>query len=84
MNNLANTLVREDQLAEALELQRQALAIKQRVLGPEHQDTLWAMRDMAGNLQQQGRYPEAERLQRQTLRFSAVSLDRTAPIRWQP
>lgn len=52
---------------QAEPLLQRALTIRQRMLGPEHPDTLTAMDHLARNLEKQGRYGEAEKLVRETL-----------------
>ncbi|KAF1937469.1 hypothetical protein EJ02DRAFT_505995 [Clathrospora elynae] len=54
--------------AETLQLMnRKTLARKERVLGPEHPDTLTSMSNLAGVLDSQSKYEEAELMNRQTL-----------------
>ena len=48
-------------------LERQSLEIRQRVLGPEHPDTLDTMNSLASALADEGRSAEAEKLYRETL-----------------
>ena len=48
-------------------LLQQAVEIRQRVLGPEHPDTLKSMHDLAIVLWNEGHYAEAEKLDRETL-----------------
>ena len=52
---------------EAEPLYRQALAIRQKVLGPEHSDTATSLNNLAVLLRDQGRLAEAELLYRQAL-----------------
>ncbi|MCB1823824.1 MAG: CHAT domain-containing protein, partial [Candidatus Competibacteraceae bacterium] len=52
---------------EAEPLLRQALAAREKVLGPEHPDTLSSVNDLAGLYQAQGRYGEAEPLYQRAL-----------------
>jgi len=51
-------------------LQRQSMEIRQRVLGPEHPDTLNSMSDLALVLDHEGHYAEAEKLEREALAIS--------------
>jgi serine/threonine protein kinase/tetratricopeptide (TPR) repeat protein len=44
-----------------------SLAIRQRVLGEEHPDTLWALTSLAGTLCWKGQFAEAEKLARRAL-----------------
>lgn len=46
MSNLASVLKRQGRLSEAEELQQQALEARDRVLGPEHPDTLASSDDL--------------------------------------
>ncbi len=48
-------------------LQQQSMEIRQRVLGPEHPDTLKSMSNLAFLLDREGHYAEAEKLDRETL-----------------
>jgi hypothetical protein len=50
MNNLAQTLKAQGDLAVARKLEEQALEPKVRLLGKEHPDTLMAMNDLAQTL----------------------------------
>src|SRR6266852_1614294 len=51
-------------------LQQQSMEIRQRVLGPEHPDTLTSMNDLATDLDDSGHYAEAEKLEREALGIS--------------
>jgi eukaryotic-like serine/threonine-protein kinase len=51
----------------AQSLQQQSMEIRQRVLGPEHPDTLQSMTGLAVVLDREGHYAEAEKLSRGTL-----------------
>ena len=46
---------------------RQTLARREKVLGPEHPDTLESINNLASVLNSQGKYEEAEAMHRQTL-----------------
>jgi hypothetical protein len=48
---------------------RQELALCETVLGKEHPDTLTSMNNLALVLSDQGKYEQAEEIQRQTLRY---------------
>ena len=50
MNNLAATMKAQGDLAGARKLQEEMLAIRRRVLGPEHPDTLTSMNNLADTL----------------------------------
>jgi hypothetical protein len=52
---------------EAEAINRQTLARREKVLGPEHPDTLGSMNNLAGVLNSQGKHKEAEVMHRQTL-----------------
>ncbi|KAG2490690.1 hypothetical protein HYH03_010852 [Edaphochlamys debaryana] len=52
---------------EAEPLYRQVLELRQRVLGPEHPDTVSSINNLASCIQARGRYEEAEPLYRQAL-----------------
>jgi serine/threonine protein kinase len=60
-------------------LLEQAMEIRQRVLGPEHRDTLKTMSDMANLLRNEGRYAESERLYREALDGQRRSLGSEHP-----
>jgi tetratricopeptide (TPR) repeat protein len=51
----------------AQSLQQQSMEIRQRVLGPEHPDTLKSMNNLAATLSEEGHPAEAEKLDRETL-----------------
>jgi non-specific serine/threonine protein kinase/serine/threonine-protein kinase len=53
--------------SRAESLLKRAVEIRQRLLGPEHLDTLRSKRVLAGTLEGQARYPEAEKLYREAL-----------------
>ncbi|HTC42085.1 MAG TPA: serine/threonine-protein kinase, partial [Candidatus Acidoferrales bacterium] len=53
--------------SRAQPLLQQAMQIQQRVLGPNHPDTLRSAHDLANALDDQGHFAEAEKLDRQTL-----------------
>ncbi len=67
MNNLAEVLSRQGKHKEAEEMHRQALALRETVLGKEHPSTLTSMNNLAGVLSRQGKYKEAEEMYRQML-----------------
>src|SRR5437762_585064 len=67
MNNLAVVLSDQGRYEQAEEMHRQALALKERVLGKEHPDTLTSMSNLAGVLSGQGKYEQAVELDRQVL-----------------
>ena len=55
--------------AEAEAMNRQALQLKEQVLGPEHPSTLSSMNNLAVALRQQGKHAEAEAMHRQALQL---------------
>jgi non-specific serine/threonine protein kinase/serine/threonine-protein kinase len=90
MNNLAGTIEREardlpDTLqqarlySEAEKLERVALDIRRRVLGPQHPDTLGSMTNLASTLDNERHYLEAEKLQRETVEVERRVLGREHP-----
>jgi tetratricopeptide (TPR) repeat protein len=54
LNNLANVLRAQGELAEARPLSERALAISEKVLGPEHSDTAISLTNLANLLWSQG------------------------------
>jgi Flp pilus assembly protein TadD len=67
MNNLASVLDNQGKYKEAEAITRQTLAQREKVLGPEHPDTLTSMNNLASVLDNQGKYKEAKTMSRQTL-----------------
>jgi tetratricopeptide (TPR) repeat protein len=67
MSNLALVLDWQGKYEEAESMNRQTLARRETVLGPEHPDTLTSMSNLALVLVEQGKYEEAESMNRQTL-----------------
>ena len=67
MNNLALVLSSQGKYEEAQEVNRQTLALMERVLGKEHPYTLTSMNNLASVLSSQGKYEEAEEMHRQAL-----------------
>jgi tetratricopeptide (TPR) repeat protein len=68
VNNLAGVYYRQGRYAEAEPLCQRALRDRERVLGPEHPDTLTSVNNLAGLYVSQGRYAEAEPLYQRGLR----------------
>jgi len=64
MNNLAQTLYAQGDLAGARQLQEQVLEDMARFLGKEHPSTLMSMLNLAEIRQAEGDVAEAERLRR--------------------
>jgi len=52
---------------EAEKIEREVLAVRKRVLGAEHPDTLTAAGNLAASLSDQGKYDEAEKIEREVL-----------------
>ena len=75
MGNLALVLAGEKHYADAEKLFRDALAIKRKVLGPEHRSTLVTMGNLADVLTSEDQYSEAEPLIRQTLEIERRTLN---------
>jgi hypothetical protein len=71
MNNLAQTLHAQRDLAGARTLQEQVLEAMARLLGNEHPDTLNSMLNLASLYYTQNKYAKAESLHRQVLRILA-------------
>ena len=65
---------------QAEPLYRQALAIRQRVLGEEHPATADSYNNVAMNLDAQGRYQEAEPLYRRALEILRATLPPGHPL----
>ncbi len=79
MNNLALTLARQGEHAEARMLHEQTLAIRRRVLGEEHPATLTSMGNLASALCSQGDYAGARMLHEPTLAISLRVLGEEHP-----
>ncbi|KAF2633271.1 kinesin light chain 1 [Macroventuria anomochaeta] len=55
------------QYSAAETMHQQGLSVRERMLGPEHPDTLTSMGNLASVLDRQGKYKEAEAMNRETL-----------------
>jgi tetratricopeptide (TPR) repeat protein len=66
-NNLADALHGRGKYGEAETMYREVLAVRHRVLGSEHPDTLNSANNLAFALKYQGKYGEAETMYRETL-----------------
>jgi tetratricopeptide (TPR) repeat protein len=64
---LASSYEKVGRRQEALELLEEVLAIRRRVSGPEHPDTLWVMYDLAISYDEAGRRDEALKLREEVL-----------------
>ncbi|UJS21207.1 MAG: toll/interleukin-1 receptor domain-containing protein [Candidatus Brocadia sp.] len=67
MNNIAETLRAQGDLASAHKLNEQVLEIKRKILGDEHPDTLMTMNNLAEMLSDQGDLAVARKLEEQVL-----------------
>jgi len=65
--NLAASLGRQGKYDEAEKMQREVLAVKQRMLGAEHPDTLMTANNLAASLTRQEKYDDAEKMMREVL-----------------
>jgi pentatricopeptide repeat protein len=66
-NILANALLKQGRYNEAETMYRETLAVRQRVFGSEHADTLATVNNLANVLNAQCKYSEAETMCRETL-----------------
>jgi len=64
----------QSKYAQAEEYQRQALAIRRKVLGENHLDTAWSLDYVAGALYHQGKYADAAKV-----RLEALAIRRRTP-----
>ena len=80
LNNLALLYVNQGQSAKAAPLYKRALAINEKVLGPDHPDVAISLNNLAGLFDTQGQYVEAEPLYRRALRIkeNAFGLDHSS------
>ncbi len=67
MHNLTISYYHVGRKDEALKLREEVLALRRKVLGPEHSDTLWAMTNLADSYGAAGRKDEAFKLREQVL-----------------
>jgi CHAT domain-containing protein len=67
LNNLAVVYREQGRYAEAEQLSRRSLAIRERALGPEHPDVGGSLNNLAALFHVQGRYAETEPLYRRSL-----------------
>jgi tetratricopeptide (TPR) repeat protein len=74
MNNLAETLRAQGDLAGARGLQQQVLDLRRRALGMEHPDTLLSMNNLAETVRAQGDLAGARGLQEQVLELYVRTL----------
>jgi len=76
---LAGLLRNTNRLAEAEPLFRRALAIQERVLGPEHSDVATSLNDLAGLYCDRGQYVQAEPLYQRALSIQEKVLGSAHP-----
>ena len=74
LNDLAEAYKAQGRLAEAEPLYRRSLAIREKILGPEHPDVAGALNNLAGLYRLQGLYANAEPLLRRALAIREKSL----------
>jgi len=67
INSMALKPSGQGKYAEAEQMHRETLALRDRVLGKEHPDTLTSMNNLANTLSSQGKYAEAEQMHQETL-----------------
>src|SRR5712664_1632016 len=67
LNREAATIRSSGKFSEAVPLVQRALAIREKILGPEHPDVAASLDNMAGLYRDQGKYAEAEVLYRRAL-----------------
>ena len=79
-NNLADSLARQGKYDEAVAMEREVLAVRKRVLGAEHPDTLTAASNLAASLKSQEKYDEAEKMEREVLAVSKRVLGADATL----
>jgi hypothetical protein len=79
--NLATSLSSQGKYDEAEKMQREVLAVDQRVLGAEHPDTLSTAGNLAQSLSRQGKYDEAVAMQREVLAVKQRVLGPSIPTR---
>ena len=65
--NTSSYLLSMGKYAAAEKIGRMAVAVREKMLGQEHPDTLTSVRDLGTVLEWQGKYEEAESMQRQAL-----------------
>ena len=79
MNNPAEVLNDQGKYEQAEEIHRQALRLRETVLGEEHPSTLTSMNSLALVLSHQGKYEQAEEIHRQALRLMETVLGKEHP-----
>ena len=79
MARMALAYLRLSLYEPAIELQREALSLRQAALGPEHPDVATSLMDLGNTLVLQGRFGEAEAPIRQALALRRKLLDENDP-----
>jgi hypothetical protein len=79
LHNTALFVLYRGQWNKAEELQVQAVAMRRRMLGEEHPDTLTSMANLASTFWNQGRWTEAEKLEVQVMETSSRVLGEEHP-----
>ncbi|RYP53208.1 hypothetical protein DL770_011003 [Monosporascus sp. CRB-9-2] len=72
MNNLAGVLRNQGKYEKAEQMYRQALKLREAVLGKEHPDILTGMNNLVCVFRSQGKYDEVEQMHRQVLELSVL------------
>jgi tetratricopeptide (TPR) repeat protein len=80
LNNLAGLYHARGRYADAEPFYQRALAIRERVLGPDHPDVALSLNNLAVLYDAQGRYAEAEPLYRRALVIGEKKLGPNHPI----
>jgi CHAT domain-containing protein/tetratricopeptide (TPR) repeat protein len=79
LNDLAASYTRQERFAEAEPLYRRSLAIREKVLGPEHPDVGQSLNNLATLYRARGRFAEAEPLYRRSLEIRERALGSDHP-----
>jgi tetratricopeptide (TPR) repeat protein len=84
MNNLADSYYEAGRRDDALKLREEALALRRKVLGPEHPDTLGTMNNLADSYYEAGRNGEAIALLAKSCRLDPKNTDASLTLAvWQ-
>ena len=79
LNNLGSVYEKERRYSEAEALYKRALAIWEKVLGPEHRQLAASLNNLAECYYRRGHYREAEALLQRSLSIGRRLLDRMIP-----
>ena len=79
--NLAASLKSQGKYDESEKMEREVLAVKQRVLGAEYSETSTTANNLALSLARQGKYDEAEKMEREVLAVRKRVLGADHPAR---